>query len=69
MRALQILELLVLNGGPSIGPIIARDDKLLDVLKGIINGTARTGVGVEYDRKVQKEWWLWLLVGRLNWMD
>ena len=69
LRALQILELLVLNGGPSIGPIIARDDKLLDVLKGIINGTARTGVGVEYDRKVQKEWWLWLLVGRLNWMD
>ena len=36
LRALQILELLVLNGGPSIGPIIARDDKLLDVLKGII---------------------------------
>ncbi|KGR00554.1 hypothetical protein MEQ_02335 [Candida albicans P87] len=54
LRALQILELLVLNGGPSIGPIIARDDKLLDVLKGIINGTARTGVGVEYDCKVQK---------------
>ena len=54
LRALQILELLVLNGGPSIGPIIARDDKLLDVLKGIITGNGRTGDGVEYDKRVQK---------------
>lgn len=54
LRALKILELLVLNGGPSIGPIIARDDKLLDVLKGIITGNGRTGDGVPYDKRVQK---------------
>ncbi|RCK55353.1 LAS seventeen-binding protein 5 [Candida viswanathii] len=54
LRALQILELLVLNGGLSIGPVIARDDKLLDVLKGIISGHGKTGDGVGYDRRVQK---------------
>ncbi|KAL6449867.1 LSB5 LAS seventeen-binding protein 5 [Candida maltosa Xu316] len=54
IRALHILELLVLNGGNQIGPAIARDEKLLDVLKGIINGHGRTGDGVPYDKKVKR---------------
>lgn len=54
MRALKILELLILNSGPKIGPVIARDDKLLDVLKGVITGNGKTGSGVPYDPKVQK---------------
>lgn len=55
VRALNILELLVLNSGPKIGPTVARDDKLLDVLKGIIDGSGRTGIGLSYDRKVQSK--------------
>lgn len=54
IRALQLLELLVLNSGTKIGPIIARDDKLLDVLKGIINGHGKTGSGTNYHPRVQK---------------
>lgn len=54
IRALQLLELLVLNSGTKIGPIIARDDKLLDVLKGIINGHGKTGSGTSYHPKVKK---------------
>ncbi|KAI5950582.1 hypothetical protein CANMA_005242 [Candida margitis] len=54
VRALQLLELLVLNSGTKIGPVIARDDKLLDVLKGIINGHGRTGSGTNYSPKVKK---------------
>ncbi|KAK7677954.1 hypothetical protein QCA50_019035 [Cerrena zonata] len=38
-----------------IGPTVARDDKLLDVLKGIIDGSGRTGIGLSYDRKVQSK--------------
>ncbi|KAI5965346.1 uncharacterized protein KGF55_001567 [Candida pseudojiufengensis] len=53
-RALQLLELLVMNSGKKIGTIIARDDKLLDVLKGIINGHGKTGLGSNYDPKIQK---------------
>ncbi|CAI5759055.1 unnamed protein product [Candida verbasci] len=53
IRSLQILELLVLNTDKSIGSTIARDDKLLDVLKGIINGHGKTGSGTNYDSKVQ----------------
>ncbi|KAI5948725.1 hypothetical protein KGF57_005336 [Candida theae] len=54
IRALQLLELLVLNSGVKIGPIIARDDKLLDVLKGILNGHGKTGSGTSYNPKVGK---------------
>ncbi|KAG5419227.1 hypothetical protein I9W82_002994 [Candida metapsilosis] len=54
IRALQLLELLILNSGVKIGPIIARDDKLLDVLKGILNGHGKTGAGTSYNPKVQK---------------
>ncbi|WLF79591.1 hypothetical protein PVL30_003347 [Lodderomyces elongisporus] len=54
IRALNILELLLLNSGRKIGPILARDDKLLDVLKGILNGHGKTGTGLGYDVKVQK---------------
>ncbi|KAI5952306.1 hypothetical protein KGF54_003172 [Candida jiufengensis] len=53
-RALKLLELLVLNSGNKIGTIIARDDKLLDVLKSIINGHGKTGLGSNYDVKIQK---------------
>lgn len=55
LRALSVLELLVLNSGPKIGPTIARDDKLNDVLKGIINGGGRTGAGVGYHSEVQRK--------------
>lgn len=54
IRALNILELLILNSGSKIGPVIARDDKLLDVLKGVINGSGKTGVGLSYDPEVRK---------------
>ncbi|EGW32814.1 uncharacterized protein SPAPADRAFT_60159, partial [Spathaspora passalidarum NRRL Y-27907] len=53
LRALQILELLVLNSGTAIGKIIARDDKLIDVLQGIIRGNGKTGDGVAYDKRVK----------------
>lgn len=54
LRALNILELLMLNSGSKIGPVIARDDKLLDVLKGVINGSGKTGVGLSYEPEVKK---------------
>lgn len=53
LNALHLLELLVLNAGPRIGPVLASDDKLLDVLKGIISGSATTGEGTKYDKLVQ----------------
>lgn len=53
LRALSVLELLVLNSGPKIGSIIAQDDKLLDVLKGIIDGHGKTSLGSPYDKQVQ----------------
>ncbi|CAK7895168.1 LAS seventeen-binding protein 5 [[Candida] anglica] len=55
LRALGILELLVLNSGHKIGPVIARDDKLLDVLKGIISGSGRTGTGGSYPKEIQRK--------------
>lgn len=55
LRALSILELLVLNSGPKIGPVIARDDKLREVLKGVINGSGRTGSGAGYHKEVQRK--------------
>lgn len=55
LRALIILELMVLNSGPKIGPIIARDEKLLNVLKGIINGSGSPGSGGDYDRRVREK--------------
>lgn len=55
LKALSVLELLVLNSGPKIGPTIARDDKLHDVLKGIINGNGKTGSGTSYHIDVQRK--------------
>ena len=55
IRALNILELLVLNSGPKIGPVLARDDKLIDVLKGILLGHAKTGVGLPYENVVRQK--------------
>lgn len=55
LKALSVLELLVLNSGPKIGPTIARDDKLHDVLRGIINGNGKTGSGTSYHRDVQRK--------------
>lgn len=53
LNALHILELLVLNAGLKIGPVVASDEKLLDVLKGIITGSGSTGTGSKYDKAVQ----------------
>lgn len=53
--ALSLLELLVLNSGPKIGHVLATDDKLLDLLRNILRGTARAGSGVNYDRKVTEK--------------
>lgn len=53
IRALNLLEMMMLNSGSKIGPVLARDDKLLDVLKGIITGQGRTGTGVAYNKKIQ----------------
>lgn len=55
LRSLDLLELLVMNLGSRIGPQIASDEKLIDVLKGIVNGTGRTGLGTVYDRRVQQK--------------
>ncbi|KAK6205137.1 uncharacterized protein RJT21DRAFT_13212 [Scheffersomyces amazonensis] len=55
IRALNILELLILNSGRKIGPIIARDDKLIDVLKGILTGSGKTGLSLSYDKEVQQK--------------
>ncbi|KAG2733091.1 hypothetical protein G9P44_004081 [Scheffersomyces stipitis] len=52
LRALSILELLVLNGGKNVGPTLARDDKLIDVLKGILSGNGKTGTGLSYDKEI-----------------
>jgi hypothetical protein len=54
LRALQILELLVLNAGPKIGGVVASDDKLVDLLKGVLLGNARTALGAAYDPQVTK---------------
>ncbi|RLV90635.1 LAS seventeen-binding protein 5 [Spathaspora sp. JA1] len=55
IRALNILELLVLNAGTGIGKVLARDDKLLDVLQGIIRGSGKTGDGTAYHKKVRSK--------------
>lgn len=52
LRALTLLELLILNAGQKIGPVIACDDKLVDVLRGIVAGSAITGNGTNYDKQV-----------------
>lgn len=53
VRALTLLELVVLNGGLSIGPVLARDDKLIEVLKGLIAATGRAGSGQPFDGTVR----------------
>lgn len=55
LRSLALLEMLVLNAGPSIGPVLASDDKLLDVLRGVVNGSGKTFLGAAYDIDVQKK--------------
>lgn len=55
LRSLYILELLVLNSGPKVGAVVARDDKLLDVLKGILNRLGNDGLGSHYSRKVEEK--------------
>lgn len=48
IRALNLLEMLVLNSGSKIGPEIARDDKLLSTLKGIVSGQSLTAADEHY---------------------
>lgn len=52
MLALELLELLVLNAGPKIGHVLASDDKLLELLRNVVSGTARSGLGTAYDKRV-----------------
>lgn len=52
--ALALLEILLLNAGPRIGPVIARDEKLLDLLKGIITGLGRTASGAPFSALVRE---------------
>lgn len=52
LLALLLLELLVLNAGQKIGHVIASDDKLLDLLRAILQGHARSGLGTDYDKAV-----------------
>lgn len=54
-RALQLLEILVLNGGTTIGSTIARDDKLCEVLRGVISGKGVAGDGGEYPSLVTRQ--------------
>lgn len=53
-KALTILELLVLNGGLSIGRVFANDAKLISVLKGVIYGTSKSGNEITYDKDTVK---------------
>lgn len=55
LRALSLLELMVLNSGQKIGSAIASDEKLADVLRGIIKGSGRTGSGGSYDPRVRRK--------------
>lgn len=50
--ALNLVELLVLNGGPKIGKTVASDEKLADVLRNVISGTGRLGAGTPYPDEV-----------------
>lgn len=52
LRALNLLELLMLNAGPKIGPVIAQDDKLVELLRGVVSGNATTGAGAVYNGMV-----------------
>lgn len=52
LLALSLLELLVLNAGPKIGQVLASDDKLLDLLRNILGGSIRSGLGTAYDKRV-----------------
>lgn len=52
MLALKVLELLVINSGLKIGGIIANDDKLNQVLIGIIKGNGLNGNGQLYPKRV-----------------
>lgn len=54
LRALEVLEMLILNSGNTIAPQLAQDDKLLTVLAAIIDGTGRTGEGSTYNQNFRK---------------
>ncbi|GEQ71370.1 hypothetical protein JCM33374_g5053 [Metschnikowia sp. JCM 33374] len=50
--ALNLLELLVLNGGKKIGQTIASDEKLSQLLRSVASGSAVSGLGGPYDGSV-----------------
>lgn len=52
LLALKVLELLVINSGLKIGGIIANDDKLNQVLVGVVNGNGLAADGQKYPPKV-----------------
>lgn len=54
IRAIRLLEVLVLNGGLSIGSTVVHDDKLTEVLKGVITGRGTAGDGGTYSSRVQR---------------
>lgn len=54
VRAIRLLEVLVLNGGLSIGSTVVHDDKLNEVLKGVITGRGTAGDGGTYSSRVQR---------------
>lgn len=55
LLALNLLELLVLNAGQKIGRTLASDDKLVDLLRQILSGLARSGLGAGYSASVEKK--------------
>lgn len=52
LRALALLEMITLNGGPQIAPAISKDYKLIDLLGSIIRGRLTGGAGVPYHKLV-----------------
>lgn len=54
IRALYILEMLVLNSGAPIGPNIAHDDKLFSLLKGLLSGQGKTSTDEPYHDSVRE---------------
>lgn len=69
LDALQLLELLLMNLGPRIGPVVASDTKLVDVLKGILTGQGKTGTLTAYDRRVRLRARAMALEWRLEFQD
>lgn len=53
-QAVSLLELLVLNGGFTLGKSIARDEKLVSVLKNVVQGL-KSGTGIVYNADVVRK--------------